>query len=270
MELPVTVMGEGESLLLIHGGISEASFFYGVMDRLKDRYRLIAYDRRGYGKAEAPADGDYTVQSQMEDAVRILTRHADCPAWVLGNSAGAMVAAELAILHPDLVRGLILMEPSLGMDEESDRKLREWNKKLNEFVKAGRIKKALPAFYDAFGPDDSVPDIRPEGTSLAEIKQTYRNLTTFMRGELNEVEGHRPSEEALRALPMPVCVMVSELGEHRLFGHTSKLGAEHMGWPLYRVPGNHNAFQFHPDESAEIIHSVISEMKNAEKKRCQV
>jgi pimeloyl-ACP methyl ester carboxylesterase len=94
-----------EPLLLIHGTGADASAWDSLLPLLADRYRPIAYDRHGYGRPHA---------AHAEDARAILDERAPGQAaLVVGWSAGAIVALELAALHPSRVRGLVLLEPPL-------------------------------------------------------------------------------------------------------------------------------------------------------------
>jgi pimeloyl-ACP methyl ester carboxylesterase len=94
-----------DPLLLIHGTGGDASSWDTVVPHLSSRYRVIAYDRSGYGRAHA---------AHAEDARRVLDERAPGEAaFVVGWSAGAIVALELASLHPSRVRGLVLLEPPL-------------------------------------------------------------------------------------------------------------------------------------------------------------
>ena len=64
MELSHTELGQGEDVLLIHGIISDKSFFEPLMEELKDHYHLIAYDRRGYGQNRFDPELDYSLTAQ--------------------------------------------------------------------------------------------------------------------------------------------------------------------------------------------------------------
>src|SRR6476646_9490294 len=94
-----------DPLLLIHGTGCDAAAFDSLVPLLSPRYRVIAYDRRGYGRPHS---------AHAADALAILDERAPGEAaFVVGWSAGAIVALELASLHPSRVRGLVLLEPPL-------------------------------------------------------------------------------------------------------------------------------------------------------------
>ena len=257
MKLPVFVAGEGESLLMIHGIISDGSFFHNIAEELKDTYQVIGYDRRGYGHAEKPADDSYTVEAQAEDAAEVIRTYGKAPVWILGNSAGGLIAIELCLKHPELVRGLLLLEPSLAYDEESIALLRAWNEELNGFVQAKRIKRALPAFSRVIGQAET----GKSASTLEEMKQTYANLTNFMHGELNEVQHYAPPVDELQQIQQPIRVIITENGRNSIFATSSRHGAEILGWKCCSVPGYHNALKDEAAAAAICIRTQLEEMK---------
>ena len=267
MKLPVYCTGAGEPLLMIHGIISDGSFFQNAAEYLKDQFYTIFYDRRGYGMhASEEKIRDFSVSAQAEDAAQILRDWADGPAWIFGNSAGGLIALELAQKYPDLVRGLLLLEPSLCYEESSAGALREWNRELNGYVQEKRIKKALPAFTRVVGAKDD----KAEKTSLEELRRTYRNLSVFMYGELNEVQNYKPPEEKLKSLRAPVTVIITEDGKNSVFAVSSIESARILEWPVAYIPGYHNAVRDCPQEAAKRIKEIIWEMTVCDETKCTV
>lgn len=250
------VKGGGEPLLLMHGIISDASFFDAAAEHLCAHYKTIWYDRRGYGRAEAPSDGDFSVAAQADDAARVIEEAAGEPAWVFGNSAGGLIAVELALRHPEFVRGLVLLEPSLVVDDASKAEIAAWNAELNGYVEGGRLKRALPAFVRVVG-DPNPPQ---EASTLAQMRQVFANLTNFMHGELNCVQRYAPPLEVLRGMSMPVVVMVTRGGRSGMFGRTSEAGAHALGWPVVYLDGYHNAAKDNPEGFARELVGVLKDM----------
>ncbi|NGO08924.1 alpha/beta hydrolase [Streptomyces sp. HC44] len=104
--------GSGEPLLLIHGSGAQAATWGRTVDDLAAAgNRVIAYDRRGYGASAHPPVRDH--RRHVADAIAVLERVAKSPATVLGWSSGGNIALALTAARPDLVRGLIVVEPPL-------------------------------------------------------------------------------------------------------------------------------------------------------------
>jgi pimeloyl-ACP methyl ester carboxylesterase len=112
-ELAYEVRGQGEPVLLMHCGFVAEGFAPLLNEAvLTGRYRLIDYQRRGYG-ASARATGPMSVSAQAADA-RALLQHLNIErAHVVGHSYGGVVALQLALDTPSAVHSLALLEPSI-------------------------------------------------------------------------------------------------------------------------------------------------------------
>ncbi|OEL35455.1 Bifunctional epoxide hydrolase 2 [Dichanthelium oligosanthes] len=101
--------GGAPAVLLLHGF---PDLWYGwrhQMAALAARgYRAVAPDLRGYGDSEAPTDASaYTVFHIVGDLVALIADLGQPQVFVVGHDWGAIVAWELCLLRPDLVRALV-------------------------------------------------------------------------------------------------------------------------------------------------------------------
>jgi pimeloyl-ACP methyl ester carboxylesterase len=102
--------GTGEPLILLHGNGSMIQDFEssGLIDLAAKDYRVIVFDRPGFGHSDRPRNVVWTPNAQAELIKHALGRLNVSNAIVLGHSWGASVAVALALKYPDLVRGLVL------------------------------------------------------------------------------------------------------------------------------------------------------------------
>jgi pimeloyl-ACP methyl ester carboxylesterase len=102
--------GTGEPLVLLHGNGSMIQDFEssGLIDLAAKNYRVIVFDRPGFGHSDRPRDVIWTPAAQAELFNKALQQLGISHALVLGHSWGASVAIALALKHPELVRGLVL------------------------------------------------------------------------------------------------------------------------------------------------------------------
>jgi 3-oxoadipate enol-lactonase len=100
--------GEGMPILLIPPSGSTASTWGAAADRLARMGRVIAYDRRGY--ARSGGEPARSMSTHTADAAALLVSLEASPAVVVGTSAGAAIAVDLAVRRPDLVHAVVAHE----------------------------------------------------------------------------------------------------------------------------------------------------------------
>lgn len=101
--------GSGTPLILIHGYSSSVFTWKDQFDVLSRKFRVIALDLKGFGFTSKP-DGDYSRRAQGELVAAFLDRLNIGSAWLVGNSMGGETALNVAVLHPDRVLGLVLID----------------------------------------------------------------------------------------------------------------------------------------------------------------
>jgi pimeloyl-ACP methyl ester carboxylesterase len=98
-------VGQGVPILLIHPAGATAATWGAATEELARIGRVITYDRRGY--ARSGGEPVRSVSTHTADAAAMLESLGTPPAVVVGTSAGAIIATDLAVRRPDLVRAVI-------------------------------------------------------------------------------------------------------------------------------------------------------------------
>jgi pimeloyl-ACP methyl ester carboxylesterase len=103
--------GEGQPVVLLHGNGTMIEDFdlSGVLDLAATRYRVIAFDRPGYGHSTRPRGRVWSPKAQAEVLHEAMQRLGIERPIVVGHSWGAFVALALALQFPSDVRGLVLL-----------------------------------------------------------------------------------------------------------------------------------------------------------------
>lgn len=104
--------GRGRPVVMLHGNMTlvEELDASGLVDLAAERYRVIAFDRPGYGRSTRPRDRVWTPAAQADLLHRALRRiGVDEPAVVVGHSFGTLVAVEWALRHRRDVAALALL-----------------------------------------------------------------------------------------------------------------------------------------------------------------
>jgi 3-oxoadipate enol-lactonase len=99
--------GTGEPVLLIGGLGLSGGAWWRTVPVLARRFRVLTYDHRGVGRSTARTHS-YTTAAMAEDAASVLDEAGVESAHVYGFSLGGMIAQQLALLHPERVRSLVL------------------------------------------------------------------------------------------------------------------------------------------------------------------
>jgi pimeloyl-ACP methyl ester carboxylesterase len=98
-------VGAGVPILLIPPSGATASTWGPAVEDLARIGRVITYDRRGY--ARSGGGPVRRISTHTADAAALLESLRVPPAVVVGTSAGAMIAIDLAVRRPDLVRAVV-------------------------------------------------------------------------------------------------------------------------------------------------------------------
>lgn len=108
--------GSGPTVVGLHGVTASYANFVGVADRLCARRPLLALDLRGRGDTDKPESGPFGMAQHAHDVAAAMRGWGLQDAVVVGHSMGAFVAVALAAEHPDLVRGLVLVDGGLPLE----------------------------------------------------------------------------------------------------------------------------------------------------------
>lgn len=124
-ELDVWVMGEGDPVVFIHGGMAR-DLLKPLADELvrTGGYRAIHYGRRGHGGHGLPGE-TADIAGQATDVVTILDALGIDKAHVAGHSFGADIALELATRVPDRVLSATLLEAPFAQTEAMQQGLKD-------------------------------------------------------------------------------------------------------------------------------------------------
>ena len=83
--------GQGEPLVLMHGGLVDARFFEPNLGALTERFHVYTPERRGHGRTP-DVEGPITYQLMADDTIAFLDEVVGRPADLVGHSDGAFVA----------------------------------------------------------------------------------------------------------------------------------------------------------------------------------
>ena len=245
--------GEGTPLLLIHGAACDSEFFLSLGERMRSQYRVILYDRRGYGHSDGDVTGAHDSTAHFSrlasDAACVLRRLDAGGAAVLGCSYGALVALYLAGRYPELVNRTLIHEPPAYSLMPDDTEGWEKIRGILNCIEQRKFVRGLNRFL-LFLASASTPDERP--ITQAEEESFMRNGLYFIEHEFafgfdRSLEIPRLSERTGPA------VLRGSNGAGTPLWECARRLAERQGCAVYDVPGGHNGARERPDEFGDAL-----------------
>ena len=256
-ELHYEVRGQGPPLLMIHGSGLDAGGFSPVADILSDEYTVITYDRRGNSRSTRNGPQNFEIGQQARDAVAVLQAASKPPAFVFGNSAGAVIGLEVAKRHPGAVRALVAHEPPvLRVLPDGER----WRRfvagvywlKFGFGVNVAMFRFALTLGIPARAYSKVPKDLRSRAADNREF---------FLEHEMLPVANYEPDVETIGRNGVKVLAAVGEttLGKGKYYGRTAPILARMLGRETTVFPGHHISYLDAPAEWAAALRRVLRE-----------
>jgi pimeloyl-ACP methyl ester carboxylesterase len=228
---------------LVHGSMDRSAGLLKLSRRLDDRFRVLRYDRRGYGRS-APHDGPFGMEEQVADLVAVL---AGRPAVVFGHSYGGDVALALADRHPELVRAVGVYETPLPWVD--------WWPDSTAGSQARR---------DGTAPDEAaerfmrrmIGDARWERLP-SRTRSARRAEGITMISELVDIDEHVPWDPA--RITVPAVSMRGSDGRDHHRRSSDHLNAVLADCPIVTIEGaRHFGPNTHPDAVAAVLTDLVS------------
>jgi len=212
--------GEGDPLVLLHGGLGSVEMFASLRPALAEGRRLIAVDLQSHGRTP-DADRPLRPEQLAGDVAALIGQLGAGPADVLGYSLGADTALRLAIQHPALVRRLVLISTPCRRD--------------------GYFPEVLEAF-DAMGPELAEPMRQaPPGVLYARIAPDPEDWDALIAKTADSLKVDYDWSEEVAALELPVMLVFADADAVRP-AHVAEFygllggGLRDAGWDMSHRP----------------------------------
>jgi pimeloyl-ACP methyl ester carboxylesterase len=226
--------GEGDPVLVLHGGISSSEDLGPLIDALVPHFRVVAFDRRGHGRT-ADTEEPFSYAAMADEASAVLDAVVGGPAHLVGYSDGGITALHVALARPELVRSMVLIGTNFRADA------------------------LLPAMFD----------LTPDNPMMAMIAQSYAARSPdgpehfpvfFEKSAAMWRTQPNLSAEDLAAIPARTLVLAGD-DEPMPLSHTVAL---YEGLPDARlavIPGASHIVVY---EQPDLVHRLILEFLTSE------
>ena len=206
--LHAEIWGKGDPVVLIHGFTQSAQSWGTVGAALAEEHAVIALDAPGHGHSAA-------VAADLPTGADLMARAGGDASW-LGYSMGGRYALHVALRHPDLVRRLVVVSATGGIDDSAHRAdRRDADEALAARVEAGGV----AAFVAWWLERPLFATLPPEAAALeSRLGGSASGLASSLR--LAGTGTQEPLWPHLHRLAMPVLVVAGSNDEAYLaHGH---------------------------------------------------
>ena len=147
-ELEYWDIGSGPPVLFIHGGMGDECAEVLHEPTLTSRFRLIHFQRRGYGRSSCP-EMPVSVEQHSDDCQALLEFLGVHIAHVVGQSYGGTISLQLSMDAPSIVHSLTVLEPGLPSVLFSSPEFVELGQQASELNHEGRDRESIERFARA-------------------------------------------------------------------------------------------------------------------------
>ena len=214
VELHYIEQGQGEPLILLHGGQGDYRSWEPQMKVLSQQYRVISYSRRYHYPNNNPLTAKYhSAYTEADDLAAFIRKLKLGRVHLVGTSIGAFTALVLAVKHPEMVRSLVLAEPPVHQwVRDTPNGAAVYSEFMTTIVeparaafKAGDDKGAMRIFVDGFSGTPGFDNLPPE-----RVAAVMQNSRFFKANTLSSDAFKNLSKDKVKRLRIPILIVTGE------------------------------------------------------------
>jgi pimeloyl-ACP methyl ester carboxylesterase len=263
VELFYEATGQGDPLVLVHGGWSDHHNWDAVAPALSQSHRVVAYDRRGHVQSVHPDQGSR--RDQEDDLDALIEGLGLGPAHVAGTSFGGAIAIGLATRRPELVRRVVAHEPPLmslvARDPEVQGLLGEVQASIQSVlarVAGGDFEGGARQFVEEVALGPGAWEQLPEA-----LRKTMVATAPAFVAEQQDPDSLAVDLAALSRVQCPVLLTQGDQSPEWFFGIVAKLAETIDGAELRTYPGaGHAPHLTHPNDYIETVTDFLARSRD--------
>lgn len=217
-----TAGNSGPAVVLVHGFGASLGHWRKNLSALATTCRVYAIDLLGFGASAKPTPSEtvrYTFETWSQQIADFCRDVVGEPVFLVGNSIGCIAAMQTAVDHPDLVRGVAMINCSLRLLHERHRATQPWFKQIGapllqrilqvkwlghaffkQIARPQTVRKILQqAYIHAEAVDDELIDLLMGPASDPGAADVFIAFTGYSQGPL--------PEDLLATLPCPALLL---------------------------------------------------------------
>lgn len=251
---------DGAEVLAIHGMTGHGARWADLADNHLPQARVLAPDLIGHGRS--PWTPPWDIAAQVQGMRSLLQANTRGPVVVVAHSYGGAIAVHLAHRHPELVRGLVLLDPALDLDPGDLLEVAELTAKYPDYTDAAEAKseKINGAWADVPSElldrevEDHLVPAEESGTGKGRVK--WRMSTAAIVASWGELA--RPAVLPTEDIPTVVVQAMRVQPPYVSKKFTSALG-DRLGsnFRLVELDCDHMVPQAKPSEVAALVRELL-------------
>lgn len=250
----------GPALVLVHGSWGSHHNWDLVAPRLAESFRVVTYDRRGHSESERVA-GPGSIHEDVADLAALIEHLDLTPAYVAGNSWGAIITLRLAIARPELVRAIACHEPPLIALIAGDAEVRPIAEGVR--TRLGAVIERLAAGDDAGGAELFVETVAMGPGMWARLpprmRQTFvENAPTYL-DECRDPDQQSIDLDQVRTISTPTLITYGDQSPAMFPAIVRIVSGAIPGAEVQLLPGaGHVPHTSHPTEYAAAVTDFLT------------
>ena len=214
VELHYIEQGQGEPLILLHGGQGDYRSWGPQMEAFSRHYRVISYSRRyNYPNDNPLTAKNHSALIEAADLAAFIRKLKLGRVHLVGTSMGAFAALLVAVKYPELVHSLVVAEPAIhrwvrdspyGAAAYREFMTTTWEPAAAAF-KAGDNEGGMRILVDGFAGTRRFDSLPPEGRTIAMQNSRFFKAATLSTDQLPEL-----SKEKVKRLRIPILIVTGE------------------------------------------------------------
>ncbi len=248
--------GSGRPVVFIHGFSLDTRMWDAQFGAFADRYHVVRYDVRGFGRSSVPDGHAYTTEGDLSALLQHLG--IDSPV-LIGHSMGGGIAIDYAVAYPDGLRALVLVDAILGGYSWSDDMAESLEAVYDDARKSGaEAARATWMDHGMFSP----------GLTNDRSRDALRRIITECSGwhwanagQDPNVQLQPPAIERLQEIAVPTLALVGELDTPDFLSVSDILEANIPHARRGMLPGaGHMANMEAPEEFNRIVLDFLADL----------
>lgn len=258
-------VGNGPVIIFIPGANGTGDIFMPLAQQLKDKFTVVAVDRRGYGQSELTEplpeeainpDSRYRVKRDAQDIAELAKSLSDDPVYVLGSSSGSIVAMHVLKEHPDVVKKIAFHEPPINTFLPD---AKYWQDKNAEIIDIA-INEGMPQAMKLFGETLQISKLVQQYMSKpaqaendADSKKRFDEMLGWFKYEIRQYTESDISIDDFKKHKDIITLLNGTASKGSFPQEVNFFISEETGIKIIDIPGGHLGYVQEPEGFAKVL-----------------